>query len=193
MKSLYKMAITFVVITCFCFVGFYMGYIFFSPESAVNKPKLSNDVKAQNNDENIEVSNTKEDKITPSTKMVYEYYYEQDKKTEVLEEEPPYFLLDMTRKELEENFNEWQIISFSSNKVLMRKSIKDKSTQHYIIGQYNGFVAVFYKEEINGSNLKEITDTPISTLPKEEQELLNSGIPIDGNDELLKALQSYES
>ncbi len=139
------------------------------------------------------VNNIKTAKITPSTKMTYEYVYKQDNITEVIEDVPPYFLIDLTREDLEKNFKDWQIKSFSEREVVMQKSIDTESTQHYIIGEYDGFIAVFYEKEINGTNIKEITSIPLDGLTKDEQEKIKNGIKITGKDELIKFLEAYSS
>ena len=132
-------------------------------------------------------------KITPSTKMIYEYFYKEDSITERVEDVPPYFLIDLTRNDLETNFKDWQIKSFSSKEVVLQKTIQGESTQHYIIKDYDGYIGIFYEKEINGTNLKEITNIPLESLPIEEQEKIKKGIKITGKDELMRFLESYGS
>ena len=52
---------------------------------------------------------------------------------------------------------------------------------------------IFYEKEINGTNLKEITNTPLESLPIEEQEKIKKGIKITGKEELMRFLVSYGS
>lgn len=133
------------------------------------------------------------EKIEPATKMVYQYYYEDDGKIEITEEDAPYFLLDMTEEALREIFTEWELLSFSPQQVVMQKTMAGKSNQYYILGVQDGYVAVFYTEAINGSNLKEITGTPVLSLPAEEQRKLREGIQVEGYERLLKLLEDYGS
>lgn len=196
MKGFYKIAIVLIFALVISLSGFYLGYLIFSPDNQKQNSNIiskNEPIQEQTTQESELAAKVQEDKITPSTKMVYEYYYEDDNKVETLEEVPPYFLIDMTRQSLEENFKDWQIQSFSSKEVVMRKNIKGQSNQHYILGEYEGYVAVFYQKEINGVNLKEITDTPVSSLSEDEQARLREGISIDGNDELMKVLEDYSS
>ena len=132
-------------------------------------------------------------KIMPSTKMVYEYYYLGDGKLEIAEEMPPYFMLDLTESDVKEKFMDWDILVFNSDEVVMRKNIHGKSDQYYIVGVHEGYIAVFYATEVNGTNLKEITDMPVSSFPDDEQERLYSGIHVAGNDELVKVMEDYGS
>ncbi len=136
---------------------------------------------------------TESGRITPSTKMVYEYYYTEDGVTQTLEDVPPYFLLDMTLEDMKKVYTDWQIISFSSKEVVMRKTLEAKSNEQYIIGEKNGYVAVFYKEPQHGIILHEITNTPLSALPLEERERLLEGISVTGDENLYKILSDYTS
>ena len=58
---------------------------------------------------------------------------------------PPYFLLDMTLEDMKKVYTDWKIVSFSSKEVVMRKILEAKSNEQYIIGEKNGYVAVYYK------------------------------------------------
>ncbi len=132
-------------------------------------------------------------KVNENTKFIYEYHHLADGKTDTTEEDAPYFLYGKTEVELSQLFSEWEISSFENNQVIMRKNLEGMSNQYYIIGALNGYVAVFYKNEINGNNLKEVTDTPVSTLPIEIQEQLLKGINVVGEDNLDRMLEDYES
>ncbi len=133
------------------------------------------------------------EKITPSTKMVYEYYYMGDGNVEKTEEIPPYFLIDMTKKDVEDAFVDWEVLSFDSSEVVMRKNVEGKSDQYYVVGVHKGYIAVFYENEVNGTTLKEITDMPVSVFDESEQERLREGIHVSGKTELIRILQDYGS
>lgn len=179
--------------------GFYSSAAYFKnvmsetkrAETAGLEQRETEAILNQNMEEAAAVST--EDKITPSTKMVYEYYYTEDGVTEREEAVPPYFMLDLTLNDLVKYYEEWTVISFSPREVVMRRVIDGKSEQQYIIGEYEGYVAVFYAEEIEGIILKELTSMPVSALSEDERLRLSEGIVITGNDELIRAMESYES
>ncbi len=133
------------------------------------------------------------EKIMSTTNIVYEYYYTEDGKTERTEEEPPYFLLNLTEKALADKLSDWEILSFSTDEVVLRKNVSAKSDQHYIVSDLDGYVAVFYETPINGTRLKEMTNTPIIALSQVEQNRLKEGIYISGKEELIKILEDYGS
>ena len=137
------------------------------------------------------VVDTQEETITPSTKMVYQYYYPSDDVTETAEEVPPYFLVGLTRSDMETIYQEWELLSFSPKEVVLRRTVEGNSHERYIVGVKNGYVAVFYEEEQNGVSLKEQTNIPVSSLDEEEQKRLAEGILVVGKDRLAQVLQDY--
>lgn len=131
--------------------------------------------------------------IMPSTQMVYNYYYEEDGCVESTSETAPHFLIGMNETDLKNTFNDWLVQNFSKDKVVMQKNISGLSNQHYVIGIKDGYIAVFYQENINGTKLKEMTNTPVNSLALEERKRLEDGIKISGDDKLIAILQDYES
>ena len=173
-----------------CAAGVGIGYISLRSNGApdTNPSALSiSDVPIVN------TSETNPDKINPSTKIIYEYYYTEDNITETYEEAPPYFLIGLNAEDLKVNYPNWEVINFSDKEVTMRTTLNSSSTQQYIIGEYNGLLAVYYQKPIDGVSLKELTNIPISSLPSEEQKNLKEGIYVSGNENLLKALSDYGS
>lgn len=132
-------------------------------------------------------------KIYKSTIIVYEYYNISTGKMEVEEEEPPYFMIGFTEEELKSTFRDWLLISFNSERVVMRKNIQDKKINTYVVGVQQGYVAIFTREPENKTTLKELTEIPVSALPIEEQQRLLNGIEIVGEDKLYKILEDYGS
>lgn len=132
-------------------------------------------------------------RITASTKMVYEYHYLRDGLTDRIVDTPPYFLLDYTEDALKEAFVDWLVLSFDDREVIMRKEVDSYSNQYYVVREYEGYVAVFYTTEQNGTFLKEITDSLVSVLPEDERAKLKTGINVTGNDALNRLLEDYGS
>ncbi len=134
-----------------------------------------------------------EQRINPSTKIVYQYYYPEREVTEEQVDSPPYFLLDMTLSDMVKYYDNWTIVSFSDKEVVMKKTIYEKDEQRYIIGEKDGYIAVYYEKEVNGSDIYEITDTPLASLSHAEQVRINDGIPVQGEENLARVLEDYSS
>lgn len=171
-----------------CFAGGYSGYILYKPntEDISEKSDKSDAVSKES-------ANISKDKITASTKMVYEYYYEGDGYVDRVEDTPPYFLIDLDRDKLIEKMDDWQVLKFSDSEVVMRKNVSGNGRQNYIISEYEGLIAVFYEEPVNGEKIMEISDTPVNSLPEEERIKIKNGIKVRGQNELIKYMENYES
>lgn len=216
----YKKTFIFTTSLCllFCGLSFYSAYTIFNNKDmgtdigSVEKKPI--DVSAKNETENksseslekdssitdneaveneVVEAATKTEKITPSTKMVYRYYYVDDDITEEQEDVPPYFMIDLTLDDMIKYYQDWDIVSFSGKEVIMQKTVAGKSNQRYVVGEHDGYVAVFYEEEKDGISLHEVTDTPVSSLTHEEQVRLTDGISVVGENNLIKVLEDYGS
>ncbi len=174
------------LIIALCFVSAALGY-------GVSRRIYRGDNIAEARGEDAVAASETVQKITPSTKIVYEYYYPEDDVTEVYEDVPPYFLIDYTLEDMKRVYSNWVITSFSNREVVMKKNVSGPSNQRYVIGEKDGYVAVFYDIENEGLILKEITEEPISALTESERTELEKGINITGNDKLLRALEDYTS
>ena len=132
-------------------------------------------------------------KITPSTKIVYEYVYSEDGTVKTVEEEPPYFMLDLTFDDMLKYYPNWEIVSFSPQKVVMRKTIYGSDTQRYIVTDRDGVIVVYYEENGGRSSIKEITNIKTVALSNEEKERLKKGIIDVGEYDLSRVLEDYSS
>lgn len=183
------------LIITICGLSAFIGYNSYNPFSYNDEVKEADYLVVQDDREQADkpVVATSSNMINKYTKMVYEYVYLYDDITEVVEDVPPYFLLNLTREDLEKNFSDWQVLAFSDNEVIMQKLIEAESPQHYSIKDYDGFVAVFYSNLEEGEILKDITDIPLESLPEYERVKIKNGLEIVGKDKLISFLQDYGS
>ncbi len=201
-KVVFLLSASLIVLT-----GLASGYYFYNEEinSEKDKPFLQNNI-AKNiqgsvnnsystiNSQNKQDEENQKQKTNENTKMIYEYHYKGDGTTKVQEEALPPSLVNKSRETIESVFDEWSVVTFNTDEIVLRKDIDGTSTVNYILKECDGFVAVFYdKGDGEKEELMELTNTPISSLPEEEQALLKEGIYITGNKNLLKILQDYES
>ena len=198
MKTTLKILSFVVIFVAVAAASVYLGFNYVNKRYNLEKPisDTDPDTTADKNDSQeieIEIAPNKEVRITEKTKLVYEYLYKDDAKIDKTEEDAPYFLINKTQQEIKDLYNDWDLLKFTENEVVLRKTVEGMSRQYYYIGVLDGYVAVFYKNAINGSNLKEITSTPYSTLPIEEQYKIQKGIEVTGEDNLIRLLEDYDS
>ncbi len=180
-------------IIALCVVSGFLGY-----NMAVKEVKNYN-VNNVSKEQYIEDSDDKTpvlampNKIEPSTKMVYQYYYADKGATKVLEDEPPYFMIGLTFNDMVKYYDKWDIVSFSPSEVVMKKTVYGDDEKKYIIGEKNGYIAVFFDENGLKGNIKEITSININGLSDYEKDKLKNGFSVSGDYSLNRVLESYSS
>ena len=132
-------------------------------------------------------------RLTADTRMVYQYYYTEDMITKEQSEPCPLFLQGLDLAELQSIYNGWQIVSFSAEKVILRSQINGRSDESYIIGESEGYLAVFYEDAQKVIRLKERTDLPLSALSADDAMQIREGLRVLGEENLAKLLSDYMS
>ena len=128
-----------------------------------------------------------------NTKLICRYFYTMDRVTKECTETAPAYLYGLNREQISDIYKNWEIIRFSSERVIMRTVIVGMSTEVYLIGESEGKIAVYLDDPEKGPILKEKTDIPISVLPEEEIEKIIAGIQVIGEESLVKILSDYSS
>lgn len=132
-------------------------------------------------------------RIRADTKMVYQYFYTQDHVTKKNIELAPDFLQGLDLEELQSIYTGWQVVRFSPDTVILRCSIDGLSSEVYVLGEKEGFLAIFYEDEKKSLRLQEQTQLPLSALPEGEQRQLQEGIRVVGEENLAKVLADFMS
>ena len=140
----------------------------------------------------VEVSKEDGTKVRPDTSIVYQHFDETSGYTHEVATDAPTFMLQKTQTDLESIFNEWDILSFSQEQVVMRRNIASLPEVEYTISEIAGFITIFHGNKEDG-NIKEMTQITIGHLHESEQQRLKRGIPILNKDELIRRLEDYSS
>ena len=131
--------------------------------------------------------------IHQKTMIVYQYFYSKDKVTKEQVEVAPQFLQGLDMEQLKSIYEGWQIILFSPEKVILRCKIDGMSSETYILGENDGYLAIFYEDAQKGIHLKEITELPLSALPDGEARQIREGLRVTGEENLAKVLSDLTS
>ncbi|MCL2700041.1 MAG: BofC C-terminal domain-containing protein [Defluviitaleaceae bacterium] len=195
-------ATAFAVAVLFGVLG-YAGYRYLIPETGLNTHSLgliavqagteSDDLQADAEPEYIPVIAAPIGTLGVDAKIIYRYHYLIDGHVEVNAEDAPYFLVGLTREELAERLSGWELVEFSSQLAVFERRINARRTERYTVGVLDGYVAVFYDEEVNGSRVKELTEIPVDAFSEDELLRLVTGIRVAGEEQLLKVLEDYSS
>lgn len=129
------------------------------------------------------------DVINENTVLEFVYNYS-DGFSETQQNLPQQFMYGWDREKTKAVYKDWLMTEFSPDRVVFNKSINGNSTQHYIIREDKGYIAVFYRDS---NILKEVTSTPIESLSDEDKKLFENGVEIDGEKNLIKYIESLET
>ena len=211
MRKLSKSTATIVAAVVLLSALGFIGYKYFISNAAIDNYTHRSITAAQANaadDDETQIGSAHESKLDlepvpvfagdseflgANAKIIYRYHFLKDGHTEVVFEDLPYFLVGLTKMELKEKMIGWELVQFSPRLVVFEKKINARSAERYTIGILDGFITVFYDEEVDGSRVKEQTEIPVDALSAEEISRLTSGIRVIGEEQLIKALEDYAS
>ncbi|MCC8014837.1 MAG: BofC C-terminal domain-containing protein [Eubacterium sp.] len=183
----YRICLIALLIASLITLGMLSGYFFLTPD-----PKT---IAAENKALKAvieEAASAPAEAIGSSTKITYEYIYLGGHK-ETSETRAPKNWQGLTLSEFKEIFDGWQIKEFSSDEVVLAKVLNAYSPKHYVLGEYEGNVAVYRKNEYEEKTVKQVTSTPVESLPEDERKRLETGIDFYGDEALVKILEDYET
>lgn len=127
--------------------------------------------------------------IGENTVLEFVYNYS-DGFSETQQSLPQQFMYGWDREKTQNAYSDWLMTEFSSDRVVFNKSIDGESSQHYILRENKGYIAVYYRDS---NILKEMTSTPVASLSDEDKKLFEKGVAIDGEKNLIKYIEGLET
>ena len=148
-----------------------------------------NNIKIPN--EEIEVSSA-EEKVSPNASFTIKKQYTACGHIVEEKAELPNNMINKTQEEIEQEYEDFEVESFSSNEVVLCKKIEGLCNEHYKIKEENGVIVVYGSNE-NGEEIL-YDETGISTqyLPESDMLKIRSGLQIYGKENLNKFIEDFE-
>ena len=140
----------------------------------------------------IEAS-VEETKLSPYAKMIIEKKFTKCGHTTVSVQTLPIELVNMTEVEVMQKYPDWEIRTFNANEVSLFREIEANCSDHFVVKEKDGFLAVYNNVTEDTLNLKEITDIEVSHLPSGDYETLQDGIQVYGKDALASLIEDFSS
>ena len=142
--------------------------------------------------EKSKVANTKTEKISPNADFILRKVYSKCNHTIEENIELPQELVNKSIDELKEEYSEWEVEEFSSEKIVLSRNYDEQCGQHYILRNDDGMIAI-YEIDNNGNEIL-LEKTEIATEYLTESDLANiqEGIRVNGREELNKMLEDFE-
>lgn len=183
-------------------LGFFIGQVTFKQPTVQAK---TNDIKSYNitakaQDEITKLAeNMKNDEPTvkEGTKLVFIRKYSYDNSTNVSEETVTSAHLGKTKNEIAKMYEDWDIISFTDEKIVLSSNVDYYPEGTYLLSSYTDeggseVICVYSFDAKGEKHLYQIFDTPINIFDDETIEKLRNGIPAKSQEDMEKLLQDYE-
>ena len=101
----------------------------------------------------------------------------------------------LNQAQFSEKYKDWIVESFSSDLIVLSKTIDSYPKGYYIITVNDEtkekYIAVYSFDEDGNKNIVEQTNTPIELLDNTAAEEIQKGIVVQSEDEMYNILQNY--
>ena len=146
------------------------------------------------NDENSIIIKTSsgEEKTTPNTLIIFESYYSKCGHSKIRSEKIANEYVNKTKEEMKKIYGDWEIKSFSSDRIELYKNENSLCGNHYIVKEENGYVTVYNINKDGQEVLSDKTDISTKYLPKDDNDLLKNGIKANSTSQLEQILADFE-
>lgn len=133
-----------------------------------------------------------EEKISPNCSLILNRYYVECGHTIQEYKNIPETLVNKTREELQEEYENWEIEKFSTNEIILYRQFDSECGEHYIVKDKDGKVTIF--NVLDDGIEEEIEQTDISTeyLPEEDKNNIINGIRVNTKQELNQLIENFE-
>ena len=173
----------------------------------VKENKLQKTKKETKISENIEDECTKEytketkieavvatkEKISANSQLILKKYFKQCDHTINEYVEMPQELVNLTKEEVQNKYNDWKVIGFEPNKVTLYKEFDDMCGEHFKLKIEEGKIVIY---QINKEGKQSIYEkTNISSEYLTQTDLIsieNGGLDVYGKEELNKIIEDFE-
>ena len=123
--------------------------------------------------------------------FTYEIYNDITNMSDSIKGSCPYELIGKSMSDVKDFYPDWQVTEFSSGAVTLRKNLGSENDERYVVGVYEGYVAVFYESSEEGIYM--LTEIPVNTLEEDKQKMLEEGIYVERRERLNRILEDYSS
>lgn len=133
-----------------------------------------------------------EEKTTPNTLIIFESYYSKCGHSKIRSEKIENEYVNKTKEEMQKIYSDWEIRSFSSDRIELFKNENSLCGNHYIVREENGYVTVYNINKDGQEVLSDKTDISTKYLPKDDNDLLKNGIKANSTSQLEQILADFE-
>lgn len=141
---------------------------------------------------NLVETNKTEEKTSPNCIITLKMYYEVcehiiETRKNIEEAE-----VNMTEKELQERFADWEIQKFTSNEIVLYKEVNEFCNEHFLLKEEDGYIKIYKLDENENAEFFQTTEISTDYLAEEDLNQIRNGIKVYTEKELNKTLEDFE-
>ena len=139
-----------------------------------------------------EVVATKE-KISANSQLILKKYFKQCDHTINEYVEMPQELVNLTKEEIQNKYNDWKVIGFEPNKVTLYKEFDDMCGEHFKLKIEEGKIVIYQINKEGNQSIYEKTNISSEYLTQTDLiSIENGGLDVYGKEELNKLIEDFE-
>ena len=133
-----------------------------------------------------------EEKVSANAQLILKKYYQKCEHTINEYVELPKELINMTEKEIQEEFPDWEVIGFEKGKVTLYKEFNDVCGEHFKLKVEDGKIVVYIVNNDGTENVYEKTNISSEYLTETDLIKMQDGLEIYGKEELNQIIEDFE-
>lgn len=140
----------------------------------------------------VETTAPIEEKVSFDASFTLKKYYNECGHIHVNHAELPSEFINLTQKEIEENYKEWKVEEFDSKKITLAQSIDRMCDDHFVLKLGNENIEIYQMKEFDDFQLIRETNISREYLTNDDLKKLEEGIFVFGVSNLNSALEDFE-
>ena len=192
-------------IIAICIIAFFTSLII--TMNIVKENKLQNTKKEAKISEKVEDECTEEctkdtkieevvatkEKVSANSQLIIKKYFKQCDHTINEYVEMPQELVNLTKEEVQNKYNDWKVIGFEPNKVTLYKEFDDMCGEHFKLKVEEGKIVIYQINKEGNQSIYEKTNISSEYLTQTDLiSIENGGLDVYGKEELNKIIEDFE-
>ena len=139
-----------------------------------------------------ETNSEEEEKVSPNAVITFEKFYKECEHTVKRYEKVNDNLVNATREQVEEKYNNWILKDFSKDKIVFYQEIEGQCGEHYMLRDIDGKINIYKLDENGNEALMDETDIATEYLTETDMIDMENGIIVYGKENLNQLLEDFE-
>ena len=132
------------------------------------------------------------EKVNPNATLIMKQVFNKCGHTTEEVFKVPTDIVNLTEEEVEDYYIDWELESFSKDKIIIYKKDDGICEEHFILKDVNGFITIYRENNNKDEVFVSLTDISTKYIPEEDVNRLKQGIKIVGKKDLSVFLEDFE-